>query len=412
MAQLIRRMAVSGLGLAVAAAVAFAGTANAEDGVTVGGLVEVIGGSSDRNGKDADSFPGVDGLDRGHFSRIVVDYNKNLDNGLQISGDISYLLNSRANFAPDILSLSVGGGFGTITAGAAAAAPCALMPRVIAFVPGGVNATWYALFSGLSDYIVGSNTTFSEANYCGTPESVSYQTPTMGGFSAMVTYAPSFGSTQSKALKDAEKDNAAEGYFAAAGKFSSNLGSMSVDLGASFQRAEDDRIDSVSVAGIVSFGGASLGASWYDNGDPSTHDYPATNFKEFKTVAKLLAAGTANRSGTEGFNVGAKYKLGAITPAITYSSMKMKLNNGSVSGKLDGDDVALGFDLDHEATALAAGVSYAVGGGLTIFAEYMKVDLDYGTKNITVNGFTLDEGKLLREKADETLLMTGVIVSF
>ena len=113
---------------------------------------------------------GVDGLDsRGLFSRINVGYNNTLDNGLVITGSISYQVNQRGsggyqlrlsrsdlgltadgesmvmvdpvmmmanpdmmpadaldsgmntrastdqttNYAPDILSLSIGGGFGT-----------------------------------------------------------------------------------------------------------------------------------------------------------------------------------------------------------------------------------------------------------------------------------------------------------
>lgn len=333
----------------------------------------MIGGSSDHD-------DGVDGLDRGIFSRIVVDYDKTLDNGLQVSGDISYLLNTRYNFAPDILSLSVASGFGTITAGAHAPAPCATMPRVIAMVPGGVNATWYTLFSGLSDYAPGGNVTFSEANYCGTSESISYQTPSMGGLSAMVTYAPNMGSTQAQGLKDADADGSVEDYLAIAGKFSTDMGGMSLNVGASFQTAKDDRIDSMSVAGTVGIGGATVGASWYDNGDPSMMDLDPDTL-------------TNNRSGTEGFNLGAKYALGNLTPGITYSSMEISVR--------DETGIAKG-----EATALAAGASYAVGGGLTVFAEYMRVDGKWSYEDLT------EEDEDLTVEDDETLLMVGAIVSF
>ena len=349
--------------------------------------MEVIGGSSDHD-------DGVDGLDRGIFSRIVVNYDKSLDNGLQVSGDISYLLNTRYNFAPDVLSLSVGGGFGTVTVGAAAAAACATMPRVIAMVPGGVNATWYNLFSGISGWAPGGNVTFSESNYCGTSEGVSYSTPNMGGLSAMVTYAPNMGSTQAQGLKDADDADSAEDYFAAAGKFSGDMGGIGIDLGASFQRAKDDRIESVSVAGILSMGGASLGLSWYDNGDPSIDDLD-TDLSDGWGI-------TSNRSGTQGFNVGASYQLGAIKPGITFSSMEL-------------EESADGGSVKSEATALAVGASYAVGGGLSVFAEYMRLD-----GKIT---FTLDEGAseivglpagtcVESMSADETLLMTGAILSF
>ena len=90
MAQILRRVAVSGLGLTLAAFFAFAGTAHAQGEVTVGGAIEVIGGTSDH----AD---GQDGFDRGLFSRINVNYSNTLDNGLVISGNIAYLLNQRGD---------------------------------------------------------------------------------------------------------------------------------------------------------------------------------------------------------------------------------------------------------------------------------------------------------------------------
>ena len=343
--------------------------------------MEVIGGSSDHD-------DGVDGLDRGIFSRIVVNYDKTLDNGLQVSGDISYLLNTRYNFAPDVLSLSVGGGFGTVTVGAAAAAACATMPRVIAMVPGGVNATWYTLFSGVSDLLPGGNVTFSESNYCGTSESVSYSTPSMGGLSAMVTFAPNMGSTQAQGLKDADADESAEDYFAVAGKFSGDMGGIGIDIGASFQNAKDDRIESVSVAGILSMGGASIGLSWYDNGDASAMD--------LDTDLSI----TTNRSGTEGFNIGASYQLGAIKPGVTFSSMELEVKGDGGSVKSKG-------------TAVAVGASYAVGGGLSVFAEYMRLDGAFAV--------TLDEGAAAivgvpagteSLSGDETILMTGANSQF
>ena len=73
------------------AALALVGMANgvqAQGEVTVGGAIEVIGGTSDHD-------DGNDGFDRGLFSRINVGYTNTLDNGLVISGNIAYLLNQR-----------------------------------------------------------------------------------------------------------------------------------------------------------------------------------------------------------------------------------------------------------------------------------------------------------------------------
>lgn len=359
---------------------ALAGPAGAQGEVTVGGVVEVIGGTTDHDN-------GVDGLSRGLFSRINVGYSNTLENGLVVSGNISYQVNQRGagnsveiapsdlgltadsggnvmvddammsmdnmgmdmamtdigvdnttNYAPDILSLSVGGGFGTVSVGAHAPASCAMLPRPIALVPGGVNATWYTLFSGISSI----NGTFSEANYCGTSESISYATPTMGGLSAMITYAPNMGANQGTTLRNAVADGAAEDYMSVAGKYSTDMGGMSLNVGAAFQTAADDAVDSQSVAGTIGFGGATLGAAWFDNGDIS------------------------------GQSIGAKYTIGSISPGITYSSQER-----------DSDGT--------EETALVLGASYAVGGGLSVFAEYM--------------GFEQDDD-------EETILMSGIFVAF
>ena len=372
---------MSGLGLTLAAFFAFAGTAHAQGEVTVGGAIEVIGGTSDH-------VDGNDGFDRGLFSRINVNYSNTLDNGLVISGNIAYLLNQRGdnrsqtvstddinemmmddgmmmgdmdidvsggqnrqNYAPDILAISVGGGFGTVTMGHHAMAACAMLPRPIAFVPGGVNATWHSLFMGVGTI----NVTHSEVNYCGTPTGISYSTPSMGGLAAMVSYAPNMDADQTGSLGNASRDG--EDYLNAAVTFGSDMGGMSINVGAAFQTAADDYVDSVTIAASAGMGGATVGFSWYDNGDNTDGAY---------------------RSGTTGWTVGAKYSLGAITPGITYSSMEC-----------DNCD-----DQDEE-TALVVGASYAVGGGLSVFAEYLAMET-------TRNGVA----------DDDTLLMSGVTLGF
>ena len=346
MAQILRRVAVSGLGLTLAAFFAFAGTAHAQGEVTIGGVVEVIGGNSDN---------GSTGLDRGIFSRINLGYANTLDNGLELSANINYLVNQRSDdtqyaFAPDILSLSVGGGFGTISVGSHAPASCALLPRPIAFVPGGVNATWYSLFTDF-DFM---NVVFAESNYCGTPTAISYATPSLGGLSAMITYAPNMGASQTTGVASADDDDGnIPDYVSVAGSYSSDIGGMSLSIGGAFQTSGTSRdgseIDSQSIAGTVGMGGATLGAAWHDNG------------------------------GDTGYTLAAKYGIGSITPGITYSMVEDDANG-------------------EEETALAIGASYAVGGGLTVFAEFMNLE----SENTPADGGPVDD----------TLLMGGAIIAF
>ena len=409
MAQILRRVAVSGLGLALATIFAFAGTAHAQGEVTVGGVVEMIGGASDN---------GSDGFSRGLFSRISVGYANTLDNGLEISATISYLLNQRGNggtikagdiglvtdgdnvmvgndallsapiakgenagmmnvksgaspdastnYAPDVLSISVGGGFGTVSIGQHAAASCAMLPRPIAFVPGGVNATWYSLFTGF-DYM---NVVFAEANYCGTSTALSYATPSIGGLSAMITYAPNMAANQGTAISNATASATNKpDYVAIAGAFSSDMGAANVSIGASYQMSSADaqggEIDSASVAATVGMGGATLGFAWFSNGG----NVADTN--EMPHMATYTDSGDI-----EGYTFGAKYALGAITPGITYSYQE-----NSMSGE--------------EETALAVGANYSIGGGLSVFAEYMSLEEDGAAAS-----------------TDDTLLMGGASLAF
>ncbi len=336
---------------------AFAGTASAQGEVTVGGVVEAIGGTTDHD-------KGQDGLDRGYFSAINVNYTNTLDNGLTIGGHINYLLNQRYNFAPDVLFVSVADGFGTVSLGSHAMASCATLPRPLNFA--GVDSTWYTKFSGVGI----KNVTFAEANYCGTPTAISYATPKVGGFKVMATYAPHSAATQAKNILDGTvlKDDGSNkesvdknmrDLMAVAASYSSSMGGMDINLGASYQTSDANamgkEIDSIAAAGTIGMGGASVGASWYDNGD----------------------------GNSTGFNLAAKYALGAITPGITWSQQEWDA----------------GAEKGREQTALALRVAYAVGGGLTVFADYIGFDVDY-----------MMDGESMSD--DETLLMGGAQISF
>lgn len=332
--------------LAALALVGMTNGAQAQGEVTIGGVVEVIGGSSDN---------GSDGLDRGIFSRINLGYANTLDNGLEVGANINYLVNQRSDatqyaFAPDVLFLSVGGGFGTVSLGSHAPASCALLPRPIAFVPGGVNATWYSLFTGFKF----KNVVFAESNYCGTPTAVSYATPSIGGLSAMITYAPNMGASQTTgAASAAASAGNIPDYISVAGSFSTDVGGTSLSIGGAFQTSgtatDGSEIDSQSIAGTAGMGGATLGAAWHDNG------------------------------GDTGYTLAAKYAIGSITPGITYSVVEDQMNG-------------------EEETAIAIGASYAVGGGLTVFAEFMNLE----SENTPADGGPVDD----------TLLMGGAIVAF
>ncbi len=333
--------------------------------VTVGGTVEVLFGSSDH----AD---GVDGMDRSLFSRINVNYDKTLDSGLQIAGRISYILNGRNsattvdindddNFdddgnlklpgtsvdgAPDVLFMTIGGGFGTVSVGAHAGATCSMMPRPVAFTQS-LNWIYHLLFSGLAY----SNLLLQEPQYCATPESVSYATPSMGGLSAMVTYAPNGGANQATSLKAASTN--VEDIINAAVTWSSSMGGADISLGAGLNDSSgDDPFETQMFSGTMGFGGATIGASWFN------HEH----------------------SNSTGYTLGAKYSIGALTPGVVFAVEEFD--------NMDADFA--------EESALVLGATYSVGGGLAAFGEYMRIEKD---------------GRM--EASDEdTLLIAGLRLDF
>ena len=265
---------------------------------------------------------------------------------MMVEADVSGF-ESTTNYAPDILSLSVGGGFGTISVGAHAPASCAVLPRPIALVPAGVNFTWYTLFTGFDTM----NATFAETNYCGTSEAISYATPSIGGLSAMVTYAPNMAANQGTSLPNAvDQDGNKPDYVSMAAAYSADMGGANISVGAAVQTSSEDangdKVDSQALAGTVSMGGATIGASWFDNTD------------------------------INGMAIGAKYALGSITPGILYAVQ---------------EDDATG----EEETALVLGASYAIGGGMGVMVEYIALEESGGGAD--------DE---------DTLLMGAIYVAF
>ena len=303
--------------------------------VRVGGVVEFIAASTDN---------GEDGFDRGRFSRIIVDYSNTLDNGLIVSGNISYMVNSRdgeeTGFAPDTMFMSVGGGFGTVSLGSHAMALCSLHVRAYALVPSG----WWGGHAGVGFGAQGGGW-FAEDHGCLTPTAVSYASPSMGGLSAMVSFAPKHTADQWDNRQNADADGA-ENAMEAAVRYATNMGAANIAVSAGILTAEDDAFDSTVVGLQLGFGGATVAADWFDEVDG------------------------------DGYSIGAKYTLGAISPAISYSSADSEAGGGS--------------------TYLTVGATYAVGGGLSVWGEYQDIE---------TTGTASDDG-------EDTVMIAGVSVAF
>ena len=304
-----------------------ASAAQAQGEVTAGATVYVVGATSDHD-------KGVDGFDT-LYNRIVVDYANTLGNGLEIKGKAAVFVVKDAirPYDPGVSYVSVGGGFGTVTMGHHAPAVHATLP----FPYFGVDTPiWvhYTLFTGLP--VV--NSTFAWHAFGSAPASITYATPTMGGLTARVTYAPNFGADPSTSVRA----DGPEDYMAAAAAYEVDMGGAIISLGAGMQTAADDAVDSMAAVGKIEFGGAAVAAGLYDNGD----------------------------MGTEGMSVSAKYTLGSITPSITYAEL----------------ETAMGMDQ----SVLAVTSSYEVGGGFSAFVEYVGLEVGDDDETLLLSGVVLD----------------------
>ncbi len=302
----------------------------------------------------ANTDKGEEGFDRGRFSRIVVDYSNTLDNGLMVSGQISYMLNSRdgteTGFAPDTLFTSVGGGFGTVSLGSHAMALCSLHVRAYSLVPSG----WWGGHAGVGFGAKGGGW-FAEGHGCLTPTAVSYASPSIGGLTAMVSFAPKHGADQGNYRANADEmkpENAVE----AAVRYAANMGAVDIAVSAGMLTAKDDKFDS-TVAGIqFGFGGATVAADWFET-----------------------AHANGNGPG-DGFSVGAKYTLGKISPAISYSTID--------------------WETGGESSYLTVGATYQIGGGLSVWGEYQDIE---------TTGRTGDKAE---NNNEDSVAIAGVVIAF
>ena len=312
--------------------------------VRAGGVIEFVAANTDN---------GEEGFDPGRFSRIIVDYSNMLDSGLTVSGNISYMLNSRDGaqrpWAPDTLFMSVGGGFGTVSMGSHAMALCSLHVRAYALVPSG----WWGGHAGVGFGANGGGW-FAEDGGCVTPSAVSYASPSMGGLSAMVSYAPDY-ETHQWANRNEDDDAptpAAENALEAAVRYAASMGGADFAISAGLQTAEDDALDSTVVGAQLGFGGITVAGDWVEN-----------------------AKG-------DGFSVGAKYTLGSISPGVSYSTTD--------------------YNTGGESTYLTVGASLQIGGGMSVWGEYQDIE--------STGRALSDDGEDVN--GEDTVMIAGVAISF
>ena len=316
----------------------------ADHSVRVGGVIEFYAANTDN---------GENGFDRGRFSRLIVDYSNDLDNGVSVAGQVSYTLNQRdgdvTNFAPDVLFMSVGGGFGTVTLGSHAMAFCSLHARAYALVPNG----WWG---GMAEVGFGAKGGgwFAEDHGCATPTAISYASPSMSGLVAMVSYVPNFGADQAAHRVEAAATSF-ENSLEAMVRYAANMGAVDIAVSGGLMTAEDDAHDSTVIGLQLSFGGITVGTDWFEN---------------------------ARDGGSDGYTIGAKYTLGSISPAIAYSSAD--------------------YGTGGESTYLTVGASYQVGGGMSVFAEYQ--DIESTGRALSATG--------TERNGEDSVVLGGVAISF
>lgn len=80
-----------------------------------------------------------------------------------------------------------------------------------------------------------------------------------------IIYAPKMVADQTGSLANASRDSVDD--LDAAVTFGSDMGWINIKVGAAFQSEADDHVGSVTIAASAGMDGATVGFSWYDNGD-------------------------------------------------------------------------------------------------------------------------------------------------
>ncbi len=235
-----------------------------------------------------------------------------------------------------------------------------------------------------------------------------------------------------------------------------HVGNQTSPVLISFQRVV--RRGKCQVTDVVGFGGFTFGASWFDsddgpaeilfesadieNADIENADIENADIEDIDTVMFNSSLDIMDLTGCptdnincfsyseeqDGWGIAGKYDIGNLTLAATYNSLERDQYRGSLvtdvtveGSAADGYEVSVAGISSVEETALVLGASYAIGGGLTAWIEYLDIDQEVKTPRVnataTVNSTTLtingvDDPKTVPTKNDDSLIMVGLTLGF
>jgi hypothetical protein len=364
---------------AFALAFAFFGSAQAQD-VKVGGFFQQIIGFGD------DTTGGI----THQFDRLVLSASTTTDNGWEVGGNWNQRseYDSGASAGPAELKMYITNQFGTFNIGQTTDAVTNTMQRVAAMVPGGGNDSGYNyLFYGSTegDRLV----RFSEAYYAMSNSRVTFQMPSVNGFSAAISYTPDMSfNSKSGITRNQGVFSGAHGETAhIAVKYSGEMDGMSYDIGLGSINGNSQSVSGTNTMNDlavftgsvqVTIGSTTFGFHGYDNGESFGSSADAIKAKD------------------NGYTVAFNHNMGNMSIGGGYTVMEKVRGTRAQAAATTQTSAPAGAVRKDESTYI--GVGYNMGGGVNTFLQLMQDDHTDGDPTNT--------------EADPQMLIFGMSLGF
>jgi hypothetical protein len=351
--------------------------------VKIGGFMQSITAMGDK----------IDGGISEKFTRLDMGASTTTDNGWTIGGSFAMEVSSLSTgenspYLPTYNAMYIQTDSGTITIGDSGDAVTITIPRVGALGPGaGHDGGYHAMFDG--GLLASEGVRFSEAYYAMANSRITYQMPSINGFTVAASYTPdmsfnsksgitrnqgnfsgSHGETTHVALKyEGEMDGIS--YVIGVGSINGNSQSVS---------GTNTMNDLAATTGSIqiTMGSTTFGIHGYDNGESFGSSADAVKAKD------------------NGWTIGMNHIMGNISIGGGYTVMEKV--RGTRAQAAAATQTTASADAVRQDASTYIGVGYNMGGGVNSFLQLMK---DEHT-----------DGDPTNNEADPTMLIFGLSLGF
>ena len=355
----------------------------AQADVKIGGFMQSISAMGDE----------IDGGISEKFTRLSMGADTTIDNGWTVGGSFAMEFSSistgeNSPYLPTANSMFVQTDMGTFTIGDAGDAVTITIPRVGALGPGaGHDGGYHAMFD--NGMLASEGVRFSEAYYAMSNSRVTFQMPSVNGFSAAISYTPDMSfNSKSGITRNQGVFSGAHGETAhIAVKYSGEMDGMSYDIGLGSINGNSQSVSGTNTMNDlavftgsvqVTIGSTTFGFHGYDNGESFGSSADAIKAKD------------------NGYTVAFNHNMGNMSIGGGYTVMEKVRGTRAQAAASTQTSAPAGAVRKDESTYI--GVGYNMGGGVNTFLQLMQDDHTDGDPTNT--------------EADPQMLIFGMSLGF